>query len=209
MIDGVPREELHPIHSLAARAMVFRASVDGCSPSMPVVAIDEAPSPASPEGDDWCALTELPLSVGSVYDWAVRPNCGAVVLFSGTVRDHAEGRAGVSMLEYEAYETQVIPRLEAIAADIRLRWPSTGRVGLLHRVGPLQLAESSVLVVVSSPHRPEAFEGARHGIDMLKATVPIWKREHWEGGVDWGLQAKDVGEVSALTDDRQPSEVAG
>ena len=175
---------------------------------MLVVAIDEALSPTSPIGDDWCALTELPLSVGSVYDWAVLPHCGAVVLFSGTVRDHAEGRAGVSLLEYEAYEAQVVPRLEVIAADIRQRWPSVGRVALLHRVGPLHLAESSVLVVVSSPHRPEAFEAARHGIDTLKATVPIWKREHWDGGVDWGLQAMDVGQVSGSMDDRQPSGIA-
>ena len=167
---------------------------------MPVVATDVASFPASPLGDDWCALTELPLSVGEVYDWAVRPDCGAVVVFSGTVRDHADGRTGVSLLEYEAYEAQVVPRLEAIVADIRKRWPTVGRVALLHRIGPLQLADSSVLVVVSSPHRPEAFEAARHGIDALKATVPIWKREHWDGGVDWGLAATEVGSIDDLSD---------
>ena len=76
-----------------------------------------------------------------VYDWAVRPDCGAVVLFSGTVRDHAEGRAGVTHLEYEAYEEQVVPRLAAIAAETRRRWPTIGRIALLHRTGPLAIGE--------------------------------------------------------------------
>jgi len=148
-------------------------------------------------GDDWLALTEEPLPVGACADWVVRPDCGAVVLFSGTVRDHAEGRSGVSELAYEAYEEQVQPRFEAIAAEIHRRWPSVGRVALLHRVGTLQLEESSVVVAVSAAHRPEAFEAARFGIDTLKATVPIWKRERWDGGDDWALGAQDVREVEA------------
>jgi molybdopterin synthase catalytic subunit len=71
----------------------------------------------------------------------------------------------------------------------------TGRIALLHRVGPLGVGDVSVVVVASSPHRPEAFEAARHGIDTLKATVPIWKRETWDGGVDWGTCAHDVEQV--------------
>ena len=67
------------------------------------------------DGDDWLALTSEPLSVDVAYRWAVRPDCGAVVVFAGTVRDHAEGRTGVTALEYEAYEEQVVPRLAAIA----------------------------------------------------------------------------------------------
>ena len=147
------------------------------------------------DGDDWLALTSEPLPVADAYEWAVRPGCGAVVLFSGTVRDHADGRPGVSLLEYEAYEEQVVPKLADIAAEARRRWPVLGRVALLHRVGPLEVGESSVLVVASAPHRPEAFEAARFGIDTLKATVPIWKRETWEGGVDWGTCAHDVEHV--------------
>src|SRR4051812_6766401 len=152
-------------------------------------------------GDDWIALTDEALPIAAAYQWAVRPDCGAVVLFSGTVRDHAEGRPGVTSLEYEAYAEQVEPRLAAIAADIRRRWPDTGRVVLLHRIGLLELGECSVVVVASAPHRGEAFEAARFGIDTLKATVPIWKREAWEGGVDWGLCAHDVSEVGDLGHD--------
>jgi molybdopterin synthase catalytic subunit len=136
--------------------------------------------------------------MGAIYEWTVRPDCGAVVLFSGTVRDHADGRVGVSLLEYEAYESQVVPRLRAIEDAARAKWPTIGRFVLLHRVGPLQLGESSVVVCVSSPHRPEAFEAARFGIDTLKATVPIWKREHWDGGTDWGLAATEITEADLL-----------
>lgn len=146
--------------------------------------------------DDWLALTDEPLPVAAAYEWAVLPGCGAVVVFSGTVRDHAEGRPGVSLLEYEAYEEQVVPKLAVIAAEARLRWPTLGRLVLLHRVGPLHVGACSVIVAASAPHRPEAFEVARFAIDTLKATVPIWKRETWDGGEDWGTCAHDVEAVS-------------
>jgi molybdopterin synthase catalytic subunit len=147
-------------------------------------------------GDTWVALTDEVLPVGQVADWAVRPDCGAVVLFTGTVRDHAEGRSGVDRVVYEAYAEQVVPRLEAIASAARERWPVLGRVALLHRVGPLDLEDASVVVAASAPHRPEAFEAARFCIDTLKATVPIWKQERWEGGEDWGLGATDITNVN-------------
>ena len=143
-------------------------------------------------GDDWLALTEGELPVGAVYEWAVRDDCGAVVLFSGTVRNHAEGRAGVEQLTYEAYEEAVVPRFADIVHEARTRWPSLGRVALLHRVGRLALRESSVLAVVSAPHRPEAFEAARYAIDALKASVPIWKHETWEDGSAWGTGATEI-----------------
>lgn len=148
-------------------------------------------------GDDWLGLTESALPIGAAHDWAVRPDCGAVVLFSGTVRDHAEGRDDVTHLTYEAYEDQVVPRLREIAAETRSRWPSVGRLALLHRVGRLALGEVSVVAVASAPHRPEAFAAARFAIDALKATVPIWKHEEWAGGADWvtGVAPTDVASV--------------
>jgi molybdopterin synthase catalytic subunit len=150
--------------------------------------------PPSP-GDDWIGLDREPIPAAAALAWAGRPDCGAQVLFSGTVRDHAEGRPGVSQLEYEAYVDQVTPRLFRIAAEARSRWPELGRIVLLHRIGVLRVGECSVLVVVSSPHRPQAFEAARWCIDTLKATVPIWKQETWQGGVDWGTLTHDVSEV--------------
>jgi molybdopterin synthase catalytic subunit len=145
--------------------------------------------------ETWLALTTSPLPVAEIYEWSVRPDCGAVVLFSGTVRDHAEGRPGVAHLTYEAYEEHVVPRLAAIATEIRRQWPTVGRIALLHRTGRLDLGSSSVVVSVSAPHRGAAFDAARYGIDTLKETVPIWKQEAWEGGQDWALGARGVTEV--------------
>ncbi len=145
-----------------------------------------------PITDDWLVLTDQKLPVGDVHNWAVLPRTGAVVVFSGTVRDHAEHRYDVTLLDYEAYESQVVPRLAAIAQQIRTQFDDIGRVALLHRIGPLALTEVSVVVAVSAAHRPAAFEAARYGIDTLKATVPIWKREHWAEGSDWGLASQEL-----------------
>jgi molybdopterin synthase catalytic subunit len=143
-------------------------------------------------GHDWVGLTGDRLPVEAALEWAVQPGCGAVVSFVGTVRDHAEGRPGVTGIEYEAYAEQVEPRLSAIARVARDRWGGTGRIVLLHRVGPLAVTDASVLVVTSTPHRAEAFAAARFCIDTLKTTVPIWKRESWSGGVEWGTDAHDI-----------------
>lgn len=150
----------------------------------------------APLEDTWTALTGEPLPAGAVHDWAIRPDCGAVVVFTGTVRDHAEGRPDVTLLEYEAYAEQVEPRLREIAEGARRRWPELGRIGLLHRIGPLALTELAVVVAVSAPHRGEAFDAARWCIDTLKATVPIWKKERWRDGEDWGLAATELSEVT-------------
>ena len=120
------------------------------------------------DGDDWFGLTDSELPIGAAYDWAIRPDCGAVVLFSGTIRDHADGRPGVEHLTYEAYEEQVVPRFSEIGVELRRRWPDTGRLVLLHRLGRLEIGESSVVAVVSAPHRAQAFEAARFAIDALE-----------------------------------------
>lgn len=142
----------------------------------------------------WCALSDEPLDAAAVHAWLVRPDCGAVVAFVGTVREFADGRDGVTALAYEAYEEQVVPRLEAIAAEIRTRFVDVGNVVLLHRIGELALEDAAVIVGVSSAHRPAAFDAARFGIDALKGTVPIWKRERWSDGEGWGTRAIPVAE---------------
>jgi molybdopterin synthase catalytic subunit len=140
-----------------------------------------------PTGKDWIAISEGELPVDDAWKWAGVPQCGGIVTFCGTVRDHSNGRAGVTSLEYEEYEEQVVPRLAAVAATARTRWPQIGRLALLHRVGRLEVGEVAVVVVASTPHRAEAFAAAQFCIDTLKHTVPIWKRETWEGGSDWSL----------------------
>jgi len=145
-----------------------------------------------PIGDKWCELTTSELPIGDIYQWAVRPDCGAVVLFSGTVRDHADGRDEVTSLDYEAYEEAVIPAFDKIVDEVRRRFPDVKRVAILHRTGRIMLSESSVVVAVSSAHRPVAFDAARFAIDALKESVPIWKKENWIDGSDWGTNASEI-----------------
>ncbi len=145
--------------------------------------------------DTWLRVTAEPLPVAGLYDWAVRPDCGAVVLFSGTARDHSEGRPDVSVLEYEAYEEHVTERFARIAEETRVRWPDVRCIGIVHKTGRVPVGESSVVVVVSSPHRDTAFDAGRYCIDTLKATAPIWKREVWRDGESWGLDATEISEV--------------
>ncbi|MFN8050464.1 MAG: molybdenum cofactor biosynthesis protein MoaE [Acidimicrobiales bacterium] len=142
--------------------------------------------------DDWVGLSADAVAADVASAWVVLPSCGAVVTFSGHARDHSPGRPEVTGLSYEAYESQVEPRLAAIAGEMRRRWAPLGRIALLHRVGPLDVSDVAVVVAVSAPHRDAAFEAARFGIDTLKETVPIWKRETWADGTDWGLEAQHV-----------------
>ena len=149
-------------------------------------------SPTPPSSDDWLALSESPLDVATAVEWVGVPDCGGVVVFSGLVRDHAEGTTGVTHIDYEAYAEQVLPRLRELAAEARRRWPTIGRIVLWHREGRVGLSESSVLVAVSTPHRQEAFAAAQFGIDTLKATVPIWKKEFWDGGSEWARASQHI-----------------
>jgi molybdopterin synthase catalytic subunit len=159
---------------------------------------DHAPG-AGAADDTWIGLLSSPLPVAEAAAWVVRPDCGGMVLFSGSARDHAPGRAGVFRLDYEAYEEHVEPALRAVADEARQRWPVLGRVALLHRVGEVPIGESAVVVAVSAPHRPEAFDAARFCIDTIKQTVPIWKREAWSGGAD-GEAGESWGSAEGLAE---------
>ncbi|MEX2100659.1 MAG: molybdenum cofactor biosynthesis protein MoaE [Acidimicrobiia bacterium] len=150
-----------------------------------------------PEASDWIAVTSEALPVEQATAWATTTRSGAVVVFLGVVRDHADGREGVHGLTYEAYESEAVARLAEVGAAAREQWPTTERIALLHRIGDLALSDVSVAVVLSAPHRAEAFEAARYCIDTLKETVPIWKQEHWEGGSDWSTGASDLRPVGA------------
>jgi molybdopterin synthase catalytic subunit len=150
------------------------------------------------DGSDWLALTGEALPVAEATAWAVLPGCGGVVSFIGTVRDHAPGRDGVSRLAYEAYEEHALARMAQVASEVRDRHAGVGRLAILHRIGDLAVTDAAVVVVASAPHRDEAFAAARLAIDATKATVPIWKKERWADGDDWGTGAEDL---------RRPSQV--
>ena len=148
-----------------------------------------------PTTDDWVALTDQLLEVGLAADWVALPGCGAVVVFSGLVRDHADGSTGVTHIDYEAWAEQVEPRLGALADQARQRWPELGRIAIWHREGRVLLSESSVVVAVSAPHRGAAFNACEFAIDTLKESVPIWKKEFFDGGSQWARAAQHITDV--------------
>jgi molybdopterin synthase catalytic subunit len=141
---------------------------------------------------DWISITEHPLSPDELSNWVVRPNCGAVVTFSGIVRDHSSSRENVIALEYETNVAMAEQRLQDVVDEARKRWPALERVAVHHRIGRVELSVSTVVVAVSAPHRDVAFEATRFCIDALKASVPMWKRELWEGGSAWSDETSPI-----------------
>jgi molybdopterin synthase catalytic subunit len=145
-----------------------------------------------PDARDRLALVAAPIAVDPLIAWATTPGIGAVVAFLGVVRDHAEGRNDVVALTYEAYEEPALQRLADVVAAVREEWPALDRVAIVHRLGRLALSETAVVAVVSSPHRGEAFAAAQACIDRVKASVPIWKKEHWSDGSDWATGSQPI-----------------
>lgn len=129
------------------------------------------------------AITSEPIVLDAIYRHLESPRAGAVLVFTGNVRDHNEGRS-VSELEYEAYEEMALKLMERIADEMRERW-ALEKIVMVHRTGRLAVGETAVAVGVSTGHRNEAFEACRYGIDRIKAEVPIWKKERFEGGDAW------------------------
>lgn len=129
-------------------------------------------------------LTDLPLSPDAALAFCADPAAGAVVLFAGVVREETDGRP-VAALEYEAFAERAEAQLAELAGQVAQRWPVRA-VWMEHRTGTLAIGEPSVVVAVSAPHRAEAFDACEWGIDTLKETVAIWKRERWAtGGAHW------------------------
>ena len=127
-------------------------------------------------------IRQEPLDPEAIARSVEDPACGAVASFAGVVRNENEGKP-VKMIRYEAYPSMAIRKMEQIGEVLRERWGCRG-VALEHRIGDLQVGDTSVILAVSSPHRKEAFEAIRHGMDLFKTTVPIWKREFYRDGTD-------------------------
>lgn len=126
-------------------------------------------------------LTSDPLSVEAAQHFCADPGAGAVVVFTGAVRNVSDGQP-VHGLTYEAFAERATEQLRALAAEVAQRHPTATAVWLEHRVGDLAIGEAAVVVGVSAPHRGAAFDAARWAIDTLKETVAIWKQEHWASG---------------------------
>ena len=130
------------------------------------------------------ALTREPIDPAAVLAQVASNEAGAVVLFLGTTREFTAGRRTAS-LDYECYPEMAEKQLAALEGEARSRWPITG-CSIVHRLGRLELGETSIAIAVSSPHRAVAFEAGKWLIDTIKEVVPIWKQENWaDGSSEW------------------------
>lgn len=133
-------------------------------------------------------VTGEPLNPRMLEDYVAQPGAGAIVTFTGVVRDNSDGRATVA-LEYEAYPEMAVLEMRRIEEEVRERWPGV-RLAIHHRVGRLSIGEASVVIAVSAPHRAEAFAACSFAIDRLKEIVPVWKKDIGPEGATWaGLEA--------------------
>ncbi|XP_053613395.1 molybdopterin synthase catalytic subunit [Plodia interpunctella] len=134
---------------------------------------------------DHLKLTVDVLSVDVISDLVLDNTCGAVSIFVGTTRDNFEGKK-VVRLEYEAYESMALKAMKSICEEVRGKWPAVHSIAIYHRLGEVPCREASVVIAVSSPHRRDSLDAVSHCIDQLKATVPIWKKEVYEGAApEW------------------------
>jgi len=147
---------------------------------------------------DWVSVTTSPLSPDELSAWVSRPSSGAIVSFCGIVRNSSTTGHEITSLEYETSVELAESRIANVVDVARSRWPALGAVAVHHRIGEVELGGVAVVVAVSSPHRQEAFEAAKFCIDAVKTTVPMWKREVWEGGSTWSEETSDIVNVQDL-----------
>jgi len=133
--------------------------------------------------NDCFELVHAPIDLAVVSRRVRADHNGAVVTFDGFVRNESLGRRTL-YLEYEAYESMALLKMREIGAQLRLKFPIHS-VAIVHRLGRLEIGETSVFIAVSAPHRAPAFDACRFAIDALKRTVPIWKKEYFEDGAVW------------------------
>lgn len=132
---------------------------------------------------DFFLLTREPIPTARLADALKTAADGAVVVFEGIVRDHSGDRQTL-YLEYEAYEPMALAKMKEIGREAASRF-KIDRIGMIHRLGSIQIGETSVAIIVTSEHRRPAFEACHYAIDRLKQVVPIWKKEYFEGGTVW------------------------
>jgi molybdopterin synthase catalytic subunit len=128
-------------------------------------------------------ITHEPLDRDALLASVSDPGVGGIVVFEGVVRDNARGKQ-IRYLEYDVYPEMAVQQIREILAEAERRW-HVDRVAVAHRIGRLEIGEASVIIVVATPHRAEAFDACRYIIDTLKTTVPIWKKEVATNGEEW------------------------
>jgi len=181
----------HPALSRYRPFTLFAVGQDYVLPEHRLAPGDELclfpPVSGGTDGDTY-RVVDTPLAPDTAAAAVDDPGAGGIAIFSGVVRNETGGR-DVKFLEYEAHVPMAEAKMREIGQAIHRRWPGVKRVAMLHRLGRLEIGESSVLIAVSSAHRAEAFAACQYAIDTLKSTVPVWKKEHFGDGEVWvGLQ---------------------
>ena len=128
-------------------------------------------------------LTREAIDAREISDMILRPEDGALCIFEGVVRNNSKGKT-TRYLEYEAYETMALKTMEEIGEFVRSAW-EIGCVAIVHRLGRMEIGETSVAIIITSPHRRASFDACEYAIDRLKKIVPIWKKEFFDDGEIW------------------------
>jgi len=191
--------------ALELRGLAVSVNAEYATPAQVLRDGDEVgllPPVSGGSGDnDLVALTREPIETEKLAVAVKRGQDGAVVVFDGIVRDNSRGRQTL-YLDYEAYEAMAVKQMAELGAEARRRF-GVRQVTLVHRLGRLTVGETSVLIVVASAHRAQAFDACRWIIDTLKQTVPIWKRETFVDGAVWAAgEPFPVGVAVDVAEDR-------
>ncbi|CAF0764654.1 unnamed protein product [Brachionus calyciflorus] len=128
---------------------------------------------------DYLEITTRKLDLEEITQLVNLPECGAISVFIGTTRNNMNGKL-VKRLEYEAYNNMAIKEMKKICDQIRLKWSDIRNIAIFHRIGEVQVQQSSIIIAISSPHRKDSLEAVDYCINEFKRTVPIWKKEWYD-----------------------------
>ncbi len=177
----------HPKLAAMEESLLFAVNEEYASRSEPLAENNRLailpPVSGGEAEEDIFEITREPIDIPGLRARLVRGPSGAVVIFDGVARDNTKGRATL-YLEYEGYTEMALLTMAQIGREVREQWP-INRLGIIHRLGRVEISESSVVITVASAHRNVAFEACRYAIDRLKKIVPIWKKEYFEDGAVW------------------------
>jgi molybdopterin synthase catalytic subunit len=179
-------KRLHPRLAPMERSLLFAVNEEYADRSRELGNGDRVailPPVSGGSGDDIFEITHDPIDIAGLRARLLAGESGAVVIFDGVARNNTKGRPTL-YLEYEGYSAMAQKTMKQIGAEVHERWP-INRVGIVHRLGRIEVTESSVVIVVTSAHRKVAFEACHYAIDRLKKIVPIWKKEYFEDGAVW------------------------
>ena len=167
------------------RSLLFAVNQEYATPDTQLKENDELAvfPPVSGGSHDFFELTKEPIDVGEVARRVVLPECGATVTLDGYAREWTKGKRTVYLV-YEAYDSMALTEMQRLGGEAHKQF-EIAHIGIVHRTGHIDIGETSVVIAVSAPHRRAAFQACEWAIKELKRTVPIWKKEIFEGGEAW------------------------